>query len=297
MSAAALSYDPNLSPSTLPSPPFLDIQGVPNFRTLGYWPIPPTTRTTSTGHPLSIRPNFIYRCAQPSSITHTGIHAVNSLGIKTFYDLRSGPELAKLAALTPINEIPGTERVFCPVYKDEDYSPEKLAVKYKMYVHKGGPEGFVNAYRDILKHGGPAYKTIFTHILEKPDEPFVVHCTAGKDRTGVVCALILRLAGVSDEDIATEYSLTEKGLGSWRDTIIEKLSEDTKLQGVDREGVENMVGARRENMAAVLQMLDQEFEGEREYLKKYLGFEDEEIEKIRKNVTVEGMGGVDWSKI
>src|SRR5262249_40220415 len=122
-----------------------------------------------------------------------------------------------------------------------------------------------------LRHGPNAYRVILAHIRDRPADPFVIHCTAGKDRTGIICAIILRLAGLSDEDIATEYSLTEAGLGEWRKVIIEKLVADVKTRG-DREGVENMVGSRKESMIAVLQMLDQEFGGHEGYARDYLGF-------------------------
>jgi hypothetical protein len=279
-------------PASLPSPPFITVEGIPNFRDLGHWPVSPAVRASPTGLPLRTRPSFIFRCAQPSQCTPAGAKTLNDLGITTFYDLRAGPELAKLAAVTPVNDIPGIKREFIPVYKDEDYSPEKLAVKYKMYIHKGGPEGFVRAYRDILSHGTNSYRTIFEHIRDRPNEGMVIHCTAGKDRTGVVCALILRLAGVKDEHIAEEYSLTEKGLGEWRFEIIKRLMADAKTDN-DREGVENMVGSKAVNMIATLEMIDKEFGGEIGYLTDYLGFDDKDIETIRGNLVVEGKGGLD----
>lgn len=60
------------------------------------------------------------------------------------------------------------------------------------------------------------------------------HCTAGKDRTGVLTALLLRLAGVDDETIGWEYALTEPGLGSWRDLFIQRISK-TGMGGASQE--------------------------------------------------------------
>lgn len=70
-----------------------------------------------------------------------------------------------------------------------------------------------------------------------------MHCTAGKDRTGVLVALILALVGVEDEVIAEEYALTELGLARWREMIVDYLSEDLEKHG-GREGAERMIGAR-----------------------------------------------------
>jgi hypothetical protein len=50
-------------------------------------------------------------------------------------------------------------------------------------------------------------------IRDNPDDVFLIHCSMGKDRTGVLFAILLRLAGVSQDDIASEYSLSEAALG------------------------------------------------------------------------------------
>ena len=70
-----------------------------------------------------------------------------------------------------------------------------------------------------------------------------MHCTAGKDRTGVLVALVLALVGVEDEVIAKEYALTEQGLAQWKELIVEYLLQDLAMHG-GREGAERMIGAR-----------------------------------------------------
>ena len=50
---------------------------------------------------------------------------------------------------------------------------------------------------------------LFTHLLEDR-APLVIHCTAGKDRTGFACALILHALGVRDDVIADDYLLTNR---------------------------------------------------------------------------------------
>lgn len=70
-----------------------------------------------------------------------------------------------------------------------------------------------------------------------------MHCTAGKDRTGVICALILSLCGVEDEAVAHEYSLTELGLQERKEEFIKELVKVDALRD-NREGAERMVSAR-----------------------------------------------------
>lgn len=153
-----------------------------------------------------------------------------------------------MKAHTPIIEIDGTERFFVPVYKDNnrDYSPEAIALRYKDYTSSDGTEGFRRAYEDILENGSGSYKKIFEHIRDKPNEGCLVHCTAGKDRTGLLVALVLQLVGVKDEIIAEEYGLTEIGLAAWKEAIIKNLLlwDLGGLGDLGREGAERMLGAR-----------------------------------------------------
>jgi len=105
-------------------------------------------------------------------------------------------------------------------------------------------KGFTRAYTDILNNAPNSYRTILLHLANEPTKPLIVHCTAGKDRTGVFCALILSLCGVEDDIIAEEYSLTEMGLPiEWKEAVIEHLSDNPVLRG-NKEGAWNLISAR-----------------------------------------------------
>jgi protein tyrosine/serine phosphatase len=68
-------------------------------------------------------------------VTKDGIATMQKLGITHIYDLRSNNEIerAEAAGRGGVVEWEGCERVFVPVFLDQDYSPEKLAVRYKNY--------------------------------------------------------------------------------------------------------------------------------------------------------------------
>ena len=102
----------------------------------------------------------------------------------------------------------------------------------------------MQAYLDILNNAPPSYRKILLHLANEPSKPLIVHCTAGKDRTGVICALVLSLCGVDDEVVAHEYSLTEVGLTTeWKAAVIEHLMDNPVLQG-NMAGALNMISAR-----------------------------------------------------
>ncbi|KAF3480095.1 uncharacterized protein GIQ15_05442 [Arthroderma uncinatum] len=264
------------SQAALPSPPFYAIDGVYNLRDIGGYAVSPTT---------SVRRNFIYRSAHLAGITPAGCKAiVDKLGITYIYDFRSDLEIARY----PLVDIPGTTRRYVPVFRNQDASPASLALRYKDYSAADGAEGFIRAYKEILRTGAEsAYKIVFEHIRDQPTEPLLFHCTAGKDRTGVFAALLLRLAGVTDDKvIGEEYALTEVGLGELRGEFIKKLMDHPAVSG-DRDGAVRMTGAKAAAITGTLKYLDSEYGGVEGYMKQAIGFSDEDIKKIKENIVAE----------
>jgi protein-tyrosine phosphatase len=66
-----------------------------------------------------------------------------------------------------------------------------------------------DSYRNYVRYNTPNFRALFAHLLEDR-APLVIHCTAGKDRTGFACALILHALGVPEDVIAEDYLLTNR---------------------------------------------------------------------------------------
>ncbi|KAG8625404.1 hypothetical protein KVT40_007155 [Elsinoe batatas] len=280
-----------LSDPTLPSPPFHHCPGLPNLRDVGGYPL--TVPTCPTTH--SVRRGLLYRSADPSRIPSQGLSLLrDELNIRTVFDLRSVPEIQRVGAFysagdsEQVKKQKGVERVWTPVFREEDYSPEKVGVRYKAYTR--GSEGFREAYRDILAGAGEAYAVIFRHLAGGTGEGkgqggqagTLVHCTAGKDRTGVLVAVLFGLLGVEKGRICEEYALTDRGLGLMKPVFKERLLRNEALKG-NEEGVESMIGSRAENMRVTLELIDELYGGAEGYLRKVVGLTDGEIEGLRRN--------------
>ena len=177
------------------------------------------------------------------------------------------------------------------MFEEQDYSPESLALRYVDYASGEGTTGFVRAYTEILEHGGPAFRQVFGFLRDKQSggERCLVHCTAGKDRTGILCALVLLLVGASDDYIASEYALTELGLREWREGVVDKLVREMGFAG-GREGAKRMVGARKENMLATLEVVRERYGGVEGYLRGKCGLGVEDVRRIRENLRAEKGG-------
>ena len=212
-----------------------DIEGVSNFRDLGGW------QTTDAEY---VKPDRIFRCADLSNITNPGRHALQQLRITKVYDLRSLPEINK----NGVGRIDGVKWIHVPVFREEDYSPEKMAIRWGYYT--SGLDGFVMAYTVILRNGAHPFGTILRHLRDS-DDPIVIHCTAGKDRTGIVCAIILKLLGCEDEVVAREYELTTIGLRRDHSKILAAVAhqgtrprEAYNRDGTLKDGILNMLSSK-----------------------------------------------------
>lgn len=119
----------------LPSPPFVNIDGVPNFRHIGGYP-------TTAGY--CTRRGLVYRSADFAKCTVKGLEQLESLEIATVFDLRSTHEVEKAEERSGNKyyklwtSMPnGPEYDFVPVFADDDYSPDALLNRFKNYAREG----------------------------------------------------------------------------------------------------------------------------------------------------------------
>jgi protein tyrosine/serine phosphatase len=106
---------------------------------------------------------------------------------------------------------------------------------------------------------------------------------AGKDRTGVLAALILEITGASREFIAQDYALTRIGMEQARDELVTLLRKDMGC-GFEEPGMEDMVGVKGETMVRFLEWVEERWGGAEGYLRSELGFENNDVNIIKENL-------------
>lgn len=144
----------------------------------------------------SLRWRTLFRADGLHRVPGTSETAIRELGWRTVIDLRS-------AAETDIGmyRCDGVEVVHLPVLS-ETWDRDAL-------VDDGDHVGFlVDRNLEMLDEGAVAFATSVDILAARDRLPAVFHCSAGKDRTGVLAALVLSVLGVSDHQIAADYHLS-----------------------------------------------------------------------------------------
>ncbi|KAG0318645.1 hypothetical protein BGZ99_005567 [Dissophora globulifera] len=168
-----------------------------------------------------------------------------------------------------------------PVFTEEEYSSDKRATRLGMYLK--GTEGFSEAYMVMLSHIRRFLPPILEHIVNKRT-PFVVHCTGGKDRTGIVCAILQMICGVNEEVIAWEYGLTQR-CQAFKEVDIKNVKA-VMNDDITEERVRELLSARAEYMIRFLERFHEKYGTIHKFLGSELDMTMEEIRAVRDALVV-----------
>ncbi|WNF41559.1 tyrosine-protein phosphatase [Rhodococcus sp. SG20037] len=231
----------------------LDLNGTYNFRDVGGY---------ATRDGLSTKWNKLFRADALHRLDQADREILRARGLAFVIDLREQEELD-----TAPNALGGLDlqQLHLPIFESEMNSRETsldLAAIYAKVIDQCGVR-LVRAVRAIA---------------ESDDSAVLVHCTAGKDRTGLVVALALAAVGVDYRDIVADYSLSEVMLaGEWATAMAVRMRE----YGIgDGENLAQLVGASPAAlMRASLQTIDDSYGSASDYLLAH-GMSSEELDRL-----------------
>lgn len=202
----------------------IQLTGMANLRDVG-------------GYPLVggvVRWRTLYRSDAPYQLDGQDLAALAGLNLRTVVDLRTQveaemapSELGGLAARTMHVSVLGTDLEGLPLELDA-------------------------LYEYMIEERGDAIVTAIRALCADDALPALVHCSAGKDRTGVVIALILAVLGVPDELIAADYALSANYLDPDRTPVIGQLGE---IAGLDEELIAELMVSPPELIGQVLERI------------------------------------------
>ncbi len=210
------------------------LEGAVNFRDLGGYVV-------ASGDAVT-RWRTLFRADGLGELTVGDFTVLRDLGIRTVIDLRAAYELERgqfdvVSHPVSYHHIPFIESI--PEPEEFDRRPDLLEAQYLEMLDNAGTE-----IRSALE------------VLAGPDAlPAVFHCTAGKDRTGLLSAILLRLLGVAEETVVTDYALSQEAMGRLKEKIIRKYPDSADTLN----SIEGVFSAEPAKMHTLLTYLQEQY--------------------------------------
>ena len=124
------------------------------------------------------------------------------------FDLRTVNELEKTGAGLLAGQ--GVEHRHTPFIASFGIEGDETAMRDRMRaVALSTGQVQSETYLELFEQAGPCFRTLFEALADEASYPAALYCAAGKDRTGMVAAIVLRVLGVPDETIIEDYTLTK----------------------------------------------------------------------------------------
>jgi protein tyrosine/serine phosphatase len=228
-------------------PLHLDWPGLVNARDLGGLPL----------QDGQVRQGALIRSESLTRLDEGGVEALREAGVSRVLDLRR----------------PGESPDPHP-FADDEAMYVNLPVEDPADIKRhSGP--MVDLYLDMVDARPELFAAAVAAIADAPPGAVVVHCAGGKDRTGLVTALALAVAGADKEVVAADYALTEERLEPLMRTHLAKIEDDGA-----REQFRKYQATPAANMLDVLDHLEDEHGSVADYLRSG-GLTDEQLGRLR----------------
>jgi protein-tyrosine phosphatase len=199
-----------------------------NFRDLG---------GTRTADGYTVRYGQVYRSDSLHALDEADHELWRDLGIRTVLDLRRPAEIEKWGRVPEWDGVDWRHvHLRHQAWEEIPWRPADIPLA-----------GYLRQrYLAMSTESAPDIAVALSVIADPAAAPVVVHCMAGKDRTGLVCALTLSLLGVPDEDVAQEYALTSPNIDRLRAILKAAKPERTNLDSLP---LDTPVAAMRDFLA------------------------------------------------
>ncbi len=237
----------------------IPLAGTPNFRDLGGY-------ETADGRTVKWR--RIYRSGTLAELTDDDHIQLNDLNLGRIYDLRTDDEREKYPSRLPA----GPQVVSLAIHGRDIVREEEfdLEAYLRSLTSQDLANGIQESYRIFVTRFAHQYKALFDHLETQGDDAGLIHCAAGKDRTGVACALVLHVLGVPRDTILEDYTLTNQFLDQdYRTNRKAQLIPDGIEIDVDLE--DTLFDARHDYIQAAFDAIDSDFGSLDAYLTDALG--------------------------
>jgi protein-tyrosine phosphatase len=239
-----------------------------NFRDLGGY-------ETTDGR--AVRWDRLYRTSDLSKLTRSDLEYLSQFDVKLVCDFRSDRE----RVANPDRTIDDAPEILDLPVDQEGVDPEQLRTKIRTggLVALGLEQTMRDAYRAFVTDYSEEWTAMFQRLVRKENLPTVVHCTAGKDRTGFASALVLLALGVSEEVVFEDYLSTNYYQQNFFRFVLRWIPLYSFFR-TDPEDLLPLIEARREYLQTALDEMVASYGSIDAYLEQALGLDTEMRAKL-----------------
>jgi protein-tyrosine phosphatase len=244
----------------------LPLEGAQNFRDLGGYP------ARGGRH---VRWGVVFRSDSLADLSDADLAYLERIGLRLVCDFRGDAEVEeepnRLAGRAPFE-------YWRQPLGDASVQPSEWRRRFE-----SGDFGEIDAswltrsYRGMIDGCALEIGAVFRRLAREDGLPAVLHCTAGKDRTGVSAALLLLLLGVPRALVIEDYALT----GRYTAGRIRAAERFFRERGIDPSRVAALMGSEPATLASALDHLDETHGGVERWARELAGLHDAELEALR----------------
>ena len=238
-------------------------EGISNFRDLGGY------RTLGGG---TVKWGRVFRADALHGMSDRDLGLYERLGLRTVFDLRADAERTERP-----NPVPSRALAILGQVEEEGGAPAALPSAEAV----DGERFLYELYAGLIRHSAAQIGELFTALADDGSLPAVFHCHAGKDRTGLVAALLLDALGVDRELTLDDYELTARYR---RRTDQEPTFQKLIDYGLPPETAAGVLTSPRWAMRQALEDVDQNYGGVEEYLIGSAGIVGSALLTLRENL-------------
>ncbi len=255
----------------------LGMDGAPNFRDFGGYRGLDGRR---------VKWGYLFRSGQLSSLSARDVDLVHSLQLDLVCDFRrieeQQDEPSRLPGQRPprVASLPIVPGSNTEAFEHSDYDWGGREAMYNF---------MVGINRDFVEQQAQTYARMFREILALDEARFLVHCAAGKDRTGFAAAIILLALGVPRQVVMQDYLLTERFFRPQRE--LQRIREKYQMEHMDEEAILPMLEVHADYLEAALGAIEREYGSVERYLQQALDVGPAELEELRRRYLEAGAAG------
>lgn len=250
------------------------IKKVDNFRMLG---------NIKNSEGKTLKEGKFYRSGNLYRLKNSSFNELDRLGIKEIIDLRNAKEIGDKPDHLPENIMYKKYSAF-EDQGDQLSQAKKLVLKGKVNA-SDADKRMLDFYREYVTENPETIRKIITEILES-DQPVLYHCTAGKDRTGIITALILTILKFDKDTIYNDYLLSN----NFRKKLVEKrLNLASTLHFIypkmDLQVLEKLSWIESDYLDAAFDEINKKYGSIDIYIQQVLGVSDDKREQYVQKFT------------